>query len=173
MSVQWQTSPEPALFIPSAGPQLGKTAGKAVGDVFGTSGDNVEYGEVNSHVLLGNGERAAWCRQGHSLNPPPRDGGPVAGGSRGQPLLLHPSQVWGKEFFWSCCPQPSCSSALSAERQPGSGHWCLMHGGALRGAGKTQAAAAAAWTSRDVGARQRSEDFSRFRSFSSALKCCR
>lgn len=53
VSVQRQTSPEPALFVPSAGPQLGKTAGKAVGDVFGTSGDNAEYGEVNLHVLWG------------------------------------------------------------------------------------------------------------------------
>lgn len=30
--VQWQTRLEPVLFVPSAGPKLGKTATKAVGD---------------------------------------------------------------------------------------------------------------------------------------------
>lgn len=30
--VQWQTKLEPVLFVLSAGPKLGKTAGKAVGD---------------------------------------------------------------------------------------------------------------------------------------------
>lgn len=57
--------------------QLAGGLGKQPGRQWETPGDNARYQGLNLHMPLGNSKCAAWCRQGNSLNPPPRDGVPV------------------------------------------------------------------------------------------------
>lgn len=150
MSVlQWRSSPEPALFVPSAGRQLGKTAGKALGGTSGTSRDNAEFADAFGEWCV------SWCRQGHSLNPPPRDGVAVCaglqdpsadGGSPGSPCTqlssgpsgssvpavlslaaLHPEPVTGGPA-WLRTAQvvtPVCNAwRCSAPCRQNTGDWC-------------------------------------------------
>ncbi|XP_075024450.1 dynein light chain 2, cytoplasmic isoform X1 [Calonectris borealis] len=55
--------------------QLGKTAGKPVGDTFGISGDNAKLSGLNLHMPLGNGRDTA--------DKPERRGGERKGGRTG------------------------------------------------------------------------------------------
>lgn len=57
--------------------QLAGGLGKQPGRQWETPGDNARYQGLNLHMPLGNSKCVAWCRQGSSLSPPPRDGVPV------------------------------------------------------------------------------------------------